>query len=299
MKSKESMEMTEREYLTNFIVSAVIIIVNIIEIFLIAKRRRHITTYEALLLSLSVADFLVGVSTVVFTIGQNKSMSAAILVGSPMFYFTLMSSLLHLSTLTIDRAIAVAYPLKHRYWVSKTRIVLCIISLWVISLAFSLPLVLMHNVSTYKKIVLGYFMLVVSGVMVISYAIIIYIAVVRRRQRLQTSTGAWTDQQGNDIKKDLRLELMSFTVVLSYIGLTFPFVAKIVTQRKSNYYEKLAFIINSVMNSLVYFFWKFLEQRAARRRKRSEKNKELKVTQANRATHVGRDKASSIEETAL
>lgn len=299
MKSKESMEMTEREYLTNFIVSAVIIIVNIIEIFLIAKRRRHITTYEALLLSLSVADFLVGVSTVVFTIGQNKSMSAAILVGSPMFYFTLMSSLLHLSTLTIDRAIAVAYPLKHRYWVSKTRIVLCIISLWVISLAFSLPLVLMHNVSTYKKIVLGYFMLVVSGVMVISYAIIIYIAVVRRRQRLQTSTGAWTDQQGNDIKKDLRLELMSFTVVLSYIGLTFPFVAKIVTQRKSNYYEKLAFIINSVMNSLVYFFWKFLGQRAARRRKRSEKNKELKVTQADRATHVGRDKASSIEETAL
>ena len=302
--------MSEPEYFTNLIVSALIIIVNLIEMYLIAKRRRHITTYEALLLSLSTADFLVGVSTLVFTVGRNKSISAAILISSQTFYLTLASSLLHLSALTIDRAIAVAYPLKHRYWVSKTRIVICIISLWIISLVFSLPLVFMHNVSTYKKTVLGYFMLIVSGVMVVSYAIIIYIAVIRRRQRLQTSTGARSNQQGNDMKKDLRLVLMSFTVVLSYTGLVFPFVIKMIevnaknktTQRGANNNEKLAFITNSVMNSLVYFFWKFLEQRAARKRKRSEKNGALKVSQhsqANQAAHVGRDKASSVEETAL
>ena len=302
--------MSEPEYFTDLIVSALVIIVNLIEMYLISERRRHITTYEALLLSLSAADFLVGVSTLVFTVGRNEAISAAISIGSQMFYSTLTSSLLHLAALTIDRAIAVAYPLKHRYWASKTRIAISIILLWIISIAFSLPLVFMHDVSTYKKTVLGYSMLVVSGVMVISYAIIIYIAVIRRRQQLQTSTGNRSNQQRNEIQKDLRLVLMSFTVVLSYTGLTLPFVIKIIevnaknktTQRGSNYYERLAFITNSVMNSLIYFFWKFLEQRTARKRKRAEKNRALKVgqhTQANQAAYVGRDKASSVEETAL
>ena len=295
-----SMIISQAEYFTNFIVSALLIIVNLIEIYLIAKRRRHITTYEALLLSLSFADFLVGVSTVVFTAGGGQHKFTLDDIGSPLFFFTLMSSMLHLSTLTIDRAIAVVYPLKHRYWVSKTRIIIFIISLWVFSLAISLPLVLTHRISTYKKTVFGYFMLVQSGVMVVSYAIIIYIAVIRRRKRLQTSTGNRSNQQGNNMRKDLRLVLMSFTVVLSYTCLTFPFVVKTVTHRVPNYYEKLAFVINSMMNSLVYFFWKFLEQRAARSRKRSERTGESKASKgakANWATEVIGDKASNIQET--
>ena len=288
------------EYFTNFIVSTLLIIVNLIEIYLIAKRRRHITTYEALLLSLSIADFLVGVSTVVSTAGAGQNKSTLTAIGSSMFFFNIISSQLHLSTLTIDRAIAVAYPLKHRYWVSKTRIVIFIISLWVFSLAVSLSIALTHNVSTYKKTVFGYFMLVESGVMVVSYAIIIYIAVIRRRQRLQTSTGNRSNQQGNNMRKDLRLVLMSFTVVFSYSCLIFPFAVKTVTHRVPNYCEKLAFIINSVMNSLIYFFWKFLEQRAARSRKRSERTGESKASslgaKANWAMEVSGDKALNIQK---
>ena len=302
MTSQGNIVMTQDEHFAYLIVPALIIIVNLIEIYLITKRRSHITTYEALLLSLSTADFLVGVSTLVVVTGIGKNKPLLATIGSPMFYFTLMSSLAHLSILTIDRAIAVAYPLKHRYWVSKTRIVIIIISLWIISLVISLPLVLMHDYSTYKKFVFGHFMLVESGVMVVSYAIIIYIAVIRRRQRLQTSTGNRSNQQGNDMRKDLRLVLMSFTVVLSYTCLTFPFVVKTVTHRVPNYYEKLAFVINSVMNSLIYFFWKFLEQRAARRRKRSERNGESKAStgaKANWAIEVSGDKASNIQKTAF
>ena len=300
MTSQGSIVMTQAELFAYLVVPALIIIVNVSEIYLIAKRRCHITTYEALLLSLSVADLLVGVSTIVVAAGIAKKKNLLAIIGSPMFYFTLMSSLLHLSTLTIDRAIAVAYPLKHRYWVSKTRIVICIISLWVFSLAVSLPLVLTYNVSAYKKIVFGYFMLVESVVMVVSYAIIIYIAVIRRRQRLPTSTGNRSNQQGHDMRKDLRLVFMSFTVVLSYTCLTFPFAVKTVTHRVPNYYEKLAFVINSVMNSLVYFFWKFMEQRAARRRKQSDRNGESKastVAKANWAMEVGGVKTSNIQNT--
>ena len=300
MTAQGSMKISQAEYFTNLIVSTLLIIVNLIEIYLIAKRRRHITTYEALLLSLSIADFLVGVSTVIFTAGAGQNKFTIATIGSPMFFFTFMSSMLHLSTLTIDRAIAVAYPLRHRYWVSKTRIVICIISLWVFSLAVTLPLALTQYVSTHKKTVFGYFMLVESVVMVVSYAIIIYIAVIRRRQRLQTSTGNRSNQQGNNMRKDLRLVLMSFTVVLSYTCLLCPFAVKTVTHRVPNYYEKLAFVINSVMNSLVYFFWKFLEQRAARRRKQSDRNGESKasaVAKTNWAMEVSGDKASDIQKT--
>ena len=300
--SERSTMMTQPVYLTFLIIPALIIIVNLIEIYLIGKRRHHITTYEALLLSLSVADFSVGVSTVVFTVGLNKSISTVKLISSPVFYCTLMSSLLHLSALTIDRAVAVVYPLKHRYWVSKTRIFICIIALWIISLVISLPLVLEQNVSSYKKIVFGYLMLVESGVMVVSYAIIIYMAVIRRRKRLKTSTGNRSSQQKKDMKKDLRLVLMSFAVVLSFSGLTFPFVVKIVANRKPNFDEKLSFVINSMINPLVYFFWKFLEERAARRRKESERNgesKASKVAKTNKSMEVNRNKATSIEETVL
>ena len=243
-------------------ISAFIIFVNVVEIFLIAKRRHRITSYESLLLSLSFADLLVGVSVLIYN--NNR-------IVENIFWCVIMSSLWHLAILTIDRALSVVYPFKHKRWVNRKRIATCIVALWIVSLAMGLPMVLALKRSVYKTI-FGYCMLNLSILMAFSYGIIIYIAVIRRRKRLPVSTTIRSIQQGTDLRKDLRLVLMCFVVVLSYTALTFPFVIKVITHSQNTSKEKPAFIANSVTNSLVYFFWKFLERRASRGKIRSKTN---------------------------
>lgn len=261
-------------------ISALIILVNIVEMYLIAKRRHHITSYESLLLSLSFADLLVGLS-LLFHEGN--------LLVEAMFWCVIESSLCHLATLTIDRALSVVYPFKHRQWVNRKRIIICIIWIWVFSFAVGIPMVYGLKTSTYKTI-FGYFMLDVSVLMVFSYGIIIYIAVIRRRKRLPASTTNCSIQQGTDLWKDLRLVLMCFVVVQSYTALTFPFVVKVLAHSESTATEKRAFVFNSVTNSLVYFFWKYLERRASYRKTHSGANE---IQNVNKERHCEGAKQNS------
>ena len=243
-------------------ISAFIIFVNVVEICLIAKRRHRITSYESLLLSLSFADLLVGVSVLIYKSDE---------IVEKIFWCVVMSSLWHLAILTIDRALSVVYPFKHRRWVNRKRIAVCIMAIWVVSLAMGVPMVLALKNSVYRT-VFGYCMLDVSILMAFSYGIIIYIAVIRRRKRLPVSTTNRAIQQVTDLRKDLRLVLMCFVVVLSYTALTFPFAVKVLRHSQDTSKEKRAFIVNSVTNSLVYFFWKFSEKRASCGKIRSNTN---------------------------
>ena len=124
------------------------IVLNTTEIALIIKARKTIKPYVQILSSLACADMLTGVLLTVFKIYLlfNTSDNAANIeanILSCMVLSTVMISIATLVSITIDRLMAVKYPLIHRVYVTKTRVWVCAIAEWVFTfLLVTIPIAL-------------------------------------------------------------------------------------------------------------------------------------------------------------
>ena len=110
-------------------------------IFLVAKSRRLHYSANWFVLSLAVADFIVGIAVFPSSYFCNKySVACNSRVYIAFFWFFLHSSVTNLCTLTLDRYIAIVHPLKYNISLTKRRLAMVILIAWLISLAISLSL---------------------------------------------------------------------------------------------------------------------------------------------------------------
>ena len=110
-------------------------------IFLVARSRRLHCSANWFVLSLAVADFIVGIALFPSSYFCNKySMACNTRVYMAFFWFFLHSSVTNLCTLTLDRYIAIVRPLKYNISMTERRPAMVIFIAWLIPFVISLSL---------------------------------------------------------------------------------------------------------------------------------------------------------------
>ena len=239
--------------ITFIIVSSMVIIVNVIEICILVRKRRHLTNYERLLLSLSAADFLVGLTFLVSQAVRFERINQNI-VGWVVFWYSITTSLFHIVLLTIDRAIAVVYPLKHRMWITTKFMKISIGAIWLSSLAI-LTILTFNTTRQISKTVLGYLINMTIWILVIVYSVIIYKAVIKRHRSRQLNSSA-----SSFSRRDLNLVIISILIAATFTAFTMPFAIKSMTHQRESFVDTLIIVLNSFTNPTIYFFWTFLQR---------------------------------------
>ncbi len=247
------------------VISLFIVLENAFEIFLIVREKHEITAYEQFLLSLSVADLLVGLSyaclvalyMLKWDVMENSGGRESVAV-----WYSVMVSLLHISGITADRLLAVLWPIKHKIYMTRKNVAYSIALLWLMALPV-IPLTFTIKTEL-VEVVLGYICIDCGLIILISYTVIIYKTVVIRRRTLASEV--LSSQRIARMKREVNLLIMCVMITLSFAALNMPFAAMVVAQTEENLAVNLALISNSLVNPTIYFFWKYLERRVKRAR---------------------------------
>ena len=132
-----------------------IAILNLVEIIMIVKIKRKRKLYEILLLSLSVSDFMFGISNVfvnTFFLAGVCNNQYLVTTAFTLYLFFVLTSIFHLSFITIDRLIAVLKPLQHKLILSRKRVYKFLVLLWILAVAISVFLQILDEFTdTFKR----------------------------------------------------------------------------------------------------------------------------------------------------
>lgn len=246
--------MTDGRLTILIVISSSVIIVNIIEICILIRKRKTWTNYDRLLLSLSFADLLVGITFFCFQIVRFHRETEYLEAAAVVFWYSITTSLLHVVLLTIDRATAVLYPLKHRFWFTVKSAKISIVMTWLSSIVMVAPLVIKTS-KMVSKTVLGYMTVMIIFILVIVYSIIVYKAVIKRYRGGQTNPS-----MASFSRRDYQLVIVSIFIAASFAAFTLPFAIDTMTHKNESFSDRLTIVVNSLVNPIIYFFWAFLQR---------------------------------------
>lgn len=181
------------------LLAVICVLTNTLVCYVIQTRRTIDSLAKYYILSLAVADLLVGAICMPFTIGfiaygSNTAVSGTYLVVFHLFEFVLNgASIIHLSVMSVDRAVAVTRPMYHRQNTTKRTIFTILAIIWVSSLSFAIISMLMYK--TYYKImaILGIciFFPVPLVIIITSYTCIFYKIRERNRSTMVGRINEW------------------------------------------------------------------------------------------------------------
>lgn len=139
------------------VMAGLIVVSNGMLIFILSYHKRLRTITNSFIISLAAVDFLGGVITiplhlVVETHDLREGTGMLCLAVMSMTSFTIVGSVLTLLSVTIERYLAIVYPLKHRKWAHHGRINTIICLTWMYSILFgSLPLMGVNALHYHKE----------------------------------------------------------------------------------------------------------------------------------------------------
>ena len=249
-------------------ISIIVCIVNIAEIIVIAMIKRRKTIYEKLLLSLSVADclfgFVNGLQQVMRKALSRDKRSIANNIAGNIYFFFIFASLNHVLAISLDRLWVVCSPIKHRIIVTRRRIHIAIAIIW-ISTTIITALILIYaflgreEVFNQERIIreivrgIAIMVLVADGLILIIN--IITMCLIRKRTNV-TEDG---QSQSRNKATERGVQIVCTTVIVMFIFFTTPWSIMEITYGKPNW-TQLLFIVNSGVNSVVYFFKGFFSR---------------------------------------
>ena len=139
-------------------------------VYLSDRGRNLHTMSNHFIISLAVADILVGVTVEPLCASYYWSKNKAVLFAYYIFaVLSCVSSILHICAMMVDRYIAVSRPFRYRVLVSTRRVRIALAFLWILALHFSLLPLLGWRMSGYQIYLYGLSILIPTGVMFLSY----------------------------------------------------------------------------------------------------------------------------------
>ena len=256
---------------------------NSTEIVLILKKRKSIKTFELILLSFSVADLMVGLSmlaSAAYDIDRGKTMDKK----DPMSYFiwtTQMfapcSSITNILGISIDRVLAVEFPLRHRIWMSRQNAKWLILVIWLASIILTLISVLPQFIILSESgknnflalYVLSVMIFIFGTIFIAIYSYIVWKVAIRRDE--------FNESDSSRHRKAARETTLVYTcvlAVLTFVGCNYPagILSLIAASdgRQNSFYAvafwiPALFLINSILDPFVYFFKGYLENRTRKK----------------------------------
>ena len=251
---------------------------NVIEIVLLGRKGRKRTEVEEIILSLSCADMLVGITflctwsiTSASGIQYEHNKNIAAKISDIFLIFCFNTSVFHILTIAVERFYAVRYPFKYRAVITKEITRKMIIALWVLSISvvtcFAVPDILKS--SNLLGVFKGIFIFTSGVVVVIIYGYLGYM--ISRRDKSISS--AREKISGMSTQKQLRDTIFSYAVATSYIICSFPFAVVMAFRMKKHFkFAELMLVINSLIDPILYFWKGYYD-------KSQEKNLSIRVKQ--------------------
>ena len=240
----------EKKQSTGLLLGALLAILNLVEIVMIGSFKRKKKIYDIILLSLSVSDCTFGLSNVFLNIAalSKKCESEALSEATHTFYvFSILSSILHLIFITIDRLITVLKPLQHKIYFTRKKIYITLAFLWILAIIVSTILQLLDEFTeTFKnfqekmQLTLSIIIIIADMVMITSYSLILYQVNFKRKV---SSTQ----------KKSSKLSLVCIATVVTFVLLTLPYAITRILTGQVPFWANVILVTNSGMNSVVYF----------------------------------------------
>ena len=254
-----------------FVASVIVGILNTIQVVVISKNRRK-NNFDKVLLSLSCADFLFGVTNaslgVIYFADLKKQKTFDIIYN--IHLLCVLTSIVHLLFISIDRVLVIVQPLKHRIFMTGNRYNKTLRLIWVVTIVVSVVVYATttkpppsrnmnnHNISTslldykppkgktqserFKEKFLSYIILCV-----VSMFLFIYTFIFQKSRTMK-------------IKRANKVSLKCVMVILCFVVLTLPYSITYLATGDTYYWTHLLLVSNSGFNSIVYFFISYLER---------------------------------------
>ena len=283
----------------SLVMGTFIILMNLLVLFLYIKKKNIITLSAANLTLLSFAfnDMLAGTSMFFYSIPylmhndektvmkhHNYELIAAFVLPQ----VCLLSSVSHLILISFDRLVAVAYPFKHRVYVTRNKGMLALSIVWIISTSLPLMEYLLNGKINLKIYTLVIFLCFVSiPLLVLLYMSVKTVAVIQISLSRTFRNGS---KRGT--KKVITL---IFVMMISFILCSIPYVAIRLTYA----FNKTAYLVIPESVKDTFFILRFLTSVTNPILFTLYKKDFLKAFKATASKHHFRRKIKRQEEEAL
>ena len=267
-----------------------IAILNIVEIAMIGKIRLKKRIYEIILLSLSVSDCMFGLSNVVVSsiyLSNTNSYGELLETAYISYAFFILTSIFHLIYIAVDRVMIVLKPLQYKSIFTSKRQKIGIAILWILAFVIGVTTytayeltemepavsdrqnqpVSQNNFQKDIQLVLSIVIVVLDFSMVVSYGIIIYRMSYKKRKKLTPKSA-----------KHERLPILCVLIAAVFVLFTMPYAIARVSFGSVPFWANFILLLNSGMNSLVYFF----RQKIEKHHKHKNKNCQSRSKQSNK-----------------
>ena len=265
------------------------VIANVAAVILLAKRPER-SSFITTLLSLSSANILSGLAYILPTtmglLASTLSMTLFdlilvryVLVSTMLF--SIFSSLFHIVIITIERLVAVLFPMRLQFWITKTRTIICLIAAWVISAIIAAsPFYRFKNIKDLKSIVradqsmidlvftLSIFIVAIGILMLCVYVIITYKMIKRPLLQAGRLRGSNISRQSAEshisfTPSEKKVIVNSVTVTACFILCTFPTAMTMLFLIKTIYVRVFETLIalRAFLDSIIYFFCIYYKRR--------------------------------------
>ena len=255
-------------------------ILNLVEIVMIAKIHRKKRIYETILMSLSVSDCMFGFSNVIVSLFHlTRSYKYANLLGIAYttYVFFLLTSIFHLIFIAVDRAMIVVIPFKYETIFTTKRLKIGIFLLWLLALIIGVSMnvaselktqvsVFKHNHSVPQnntlalprrnrwivkdfQLVLSILIVIMDLLIILCYSAIIYQINYKNRKPVVIKN-----------EEDQRLPIVCVAIAGVFVIFTLPYAIARLCLGRITFLASWALIVNSGINSIVYFFRKRIEK---------------------------------------
>ena len=267
-----------------------IAILNIVEIAMIGKIRLKKRIYEIILLSLSVSDCMFGLSNVVVSsiyLSNTNSYGELLETAYISYAFFILTSIFHLIYIAVDRVMIVLKPLQYKSIFTSKRQKIGIAILWILAFVIGVTTytayeltemepavsdtqnqpVSQNNFQKDIQLVLSIVIVVLDFSMVVSYGIIIYRMSYKKRKKLTPKSA-----------KHERLPILCVLIAAVFVLFTMPYAITRFSFGSVPFWANFILLLNSGMNSLVYFF----RQKIEKHHKHKNKNCQSRSKQSNK-----------------
>ena len=270
------MDKEKQEDLTLIVLGALTTVLLICEIVLITRKKIKLKPFEKLLLSLAISDILVTVTVMIFKIFDFYLVKSD-MTGEDKFFVVLVLSITfsvgNIFAITIDRFLAVRFPLKHRVLMTGCRMNKLIVVIWALccfSVIFFSIFVFVGKGDHAVLFIAVSGTLLLYGILVLSVYIYIVHMSMHRKVLIINNTGSVSHRQvavclfSPQFSAERNILYTCCLVTFSYIICSFPFAIEILIVQNAlhiSFASKLVLCLNSSTNPIVYFFKGYLERR--------------------------------------
>ena len=267
-----------------------IAVLNIVEIAMIAKIRRKKRIYEIILLSLSMSDCMFGLSNVVVSsiyLSNTNSYGELLETAYISYAFFILTSIFHLIYIAVDRVMIVLKPLQYKSIFTSKRQKIGIAILWILAFVIGVTTYTAYELAEMEpavsdrqnqpvsrnnfqkdiQLVLSIVIVVLDFSMVVSYGIIIYRMSYKKRKTFTPKSA-----------KHERLPILCVLIAAVFVLFTMPYAITRVSFGSVPFWANFILLLNSGMNSLVYFF----RQKIEKHNKQKNKNCQSSSKQTNK-----------------